>query len=163
MLSNFIQASNVTGTSTRIVFQASTTKAFLKSEFVLQDLEVNFPENFVALIKSGANLFIYYSANGPRLGFIAKIEDEAKLKTLMAEWESTLAKDLSLVTKLLNRSINPVTFVAVFKQNTVKNIEFRYLDSLVADMGICYGFVKDYFILTTSGENMISLINVLNQ
>ncbi len=88
------------------------------------------------------SLIIYGQEQGKRIAFIANIKEKQGLTESLDKWEQELKE---------------------FKPAKYKGIAFRYLTISEQDhIGICYSFIDDLFIWTSSGELMVKIIDKLS-
>ena len=144
----------------QVLFQDILSQQILNIQEIFEFLGIETPEEFWLKIKAPPTLFIHSGETGNRFGFIAEIQEHG-LENLMTQWENTITNDLTiLITILADKETN---FPGYFKTAKSKKADFRYIDSTEPNFGICYGFLDNYFLFTTSGESMIELIKTLVQ
>lgn len=161
LFSTLMAENEPVGSLVRIIVQDGQTKEFLEIDEVFEALDFGLKPELLDLLEPESNLALYYGTKGPRLAFLAPINDQEALSDFLTTWEDTLPTD---ITNLLVWQVqSPVTFSGGFKGAIKNNRPFRYLDasSTVKDIGICYGVVDDYFIFTTAGSAMVKLLQIL--
>ena len=89
--------------------------------------------------------------------FIAKIKEEEGLTELLKDWEPKLEKGISISGQEIP------ALVSYFKAANYQGATFRYQTLSRDDFGICYSIFNDYFILTSSGESMLKIIDKLGE
>jgi len=142
----------------QVLFKDTLSQQILSLQEIFEFLEIETPEEFWSKIKDSPTLFIYSNQTGNRFGFIAEIQEQG-LENLMTQWENTITTDLIILMTVL--ADKEISFPGYFKTAELEKADFRYIDSTEPNFGICYGFIDNYFLFTTSGESMIELIGLL--
>lgn len=106
-------------------------------------------ERLIEQFEGDPMLFIYYSKDGPRIGFAVETRDENRSFREFISREPQLLSDFRPLFHLEKPAIEGGSF----EDRTYRNIDWRYLKlSPEKDLGIAYGAfpAKNLFILTTS-------------
>lgn len=144
----------------QLVFQDEMTQELLSFDEFLKAVEIKIPARFLESLETPATLFVYYSPEKNRLGFVAPVKDSATLISALKSWEATMESDTADFF-LLSGKTGP----AVSKRFlTAKHGQegFRYQTFTKSDLGICYAVTKsNYFIFTTSYDVMKMVLDNL--
>jgi hypothetical protein len=149
------------GTLVRLIIQDNMTNEPLSLAKTLEALGLRTSLDFESSLEPTENLMLYYSRYGARLAVLVPVLDKTVLETFMQGWEATLPQDSQDLLAFF--AARPIKFSNVFKNAVKYSRSFRYLDadSPNKDLGLCYGFVSNYFIFTTSGSSMVELLRVI--
>lgn len=118
------------------------------------------PPDFFLAHESFIMPFVYYSAEGPRFGFLMKSRDPKRTLQNMLIWEPSLFKNMFP----LFFKETPNAVVAPFENKTFRNIDWRLLKlSDTKDIGIAYAIfpAKKALIVTTGQDAIETVINRL--
>ena len=116
---------------------------------------------FSFLVEEPATLFLYFKGDEPSFGFVVETEQTAILSSFLNNWQETMPADFA---KLFNALAGQtITFEQDFQQAQASGYTFDYLDSDKAGFGLCFSLIGDRFVLTSSGESIIKVIDRLKQ
>lgn len=149
---------------TRILIKNTAKNQFLGLKEFLEAFEVNIPIALYDKVDNNSTFFVYFASGEARLGFVAKATNKEGLAELMKTWEKTMEKDFSVfLTKGMAK--NQPAISSAFRNAYFKKQIFRYQTFAKNDFGICYGIISafgnDFLVFTTSGRNMLSIIDLL--
>jgi len=126
----------------------------------LKDLSDSFqievPEEIFQKLESNYTLAFYSQKQGKRIVFITKIKEKEGLANLLEEWGKNIEKEGVFVS---GKEIPAL--VPYFKKARYKEADFQYQTFSEDGFGICYSLFNNYFILTTSGESILKVIDEL--
>jgi len=104
-------------------------------------------------------ILIFSSKFGNRLGFIIQTESSSVLKDSFFNTEQQAEQDTSSIFNLMGKAAPAFSksFINIkYKTNTIRCQTFTK-----SDLGICYLAYKDYFILASSFEQVIRIVDKL--
>ncbi len=120
-------------------------------EDVLKNLAAEKPEDFTFFIQS--------ADSRQRLGFLVRSLSQEETKENLKNWEAGMEKGLEIL-PLLSGKDKPA-IASSFRQTAYQKVNFRCLTISKDDLGICYGVFNNYFVLTTSFEDMKKVIDII--
>lgn len=145
------------GTFTRIVIKNTSENRLSSLEDLSQVFQIEVPEEIFQKLEPDYTLILYSQEQGKRVVFIIKIKEEEGLTELLKDWEPKLEKGISISGQEIP------ALVSYFKAANYQGATFRYQTFSRDDFGICYSIFNDYFILTSSGESMLKIIDKLGE
>ncbi len=141
----------------RVTFKGIGLREFSNS------LSIVMPEDFYNKVEDDFLLFIYSQPQGKRLGIIAKIADSVELGDVLKIQETTMETDLKPLFELSGQTKPAI--VSYFRNASdasgYDGPNFRYKTVNTKDVGICYGLLNNYFILSSSWKSTETLLNKL--
>ena len=143
----------------RILIKDTKENKFLGLEEFLKAFDASVPDTLSEKLNNDATLFIYPQKEGNKFGFIAEIEKNEGLKELLTLWEKTIEKDTEKLFSVLGKE-GPA-LVPYFKTGKFQDNTFRFLTISKSDFGICYAFLGDYLVFTTSFKGMEAAITAI--
>jgi hypothetical protein len=141
---------------TRMVIKNTEENRLASLEDLSQAFQIEAPEEIFQKLEPDYTLSLYSQGQGKRVVFVAKIKEEG-LPELLKAWELKLEKGISISGKELS------PLVPYFKAASYQGVTFRYQTFSENDSGICYSIFNDYFVLTSSGESMLKIIDKLSE
>jgi len=102
-------------------------------------------------------LALYSQKQGKRVALIAKVKEAEGLLELLKNWEKKIKEEGVFIS---GQKIS--TQVSYFRTAFHQKVGFRYLTISKEDLGICYAWFDDYFVVTTSFESMKKIIEELS-
>ncbi|MDD5738707.1 MAG: hypothetical protein PHY72_02145 [Candidatus Pacebacteria bacterium] len=102
---------------------------------------------------------IYSSKYGNRLGFVLATNSTSSLFTAFKNWESQAELNTADIFNLMGKKSPAIS--KIFKNTIYKSVPIRYQTFALTDLGICYAVYKDYFIWTSSLEQMQKIVDKL--
>lgn len=160
LLSQFLGTTSAADGFTRILIKNTAENKLLGLTDFFAAFKITTPAGLLDKLNNDFTLFIYSSKGLNRLGFITEIKDNENLYALGKSWEPTAEKD----TENLFASLDEVKtkHPTYFRQAFYKKFPFRYASFSNNKFGICWS-TYNYFILTTSGESMLRIIDTLTK
>ena len=146
---------------TRILIKSVPKNRFLGLKEFFEVFQVQTPENFYNNLNDDFTLFIFSSLPAEnRLGFVARTENPAVLRSILESWEKTLEKDTDNLFVILGKKGAKSPF---FQKFAYKNTAIHYLSFSEENFGICWAIIDNYFIFTSSGESIIKTIDKIKE
>lgn len=145
------------GQFARIVLKNTSEKKVVSLGEFFQTFQVKTPAGLINKFENDFTLFAYSLKGENRLGLAAKVDEASGLSDTLTSWEKTMAKDMDVLLLALGKKGTPLA--TSFKKATYQDTTFRYLTIAKNDFGLCYGVFGDYFVLTTSYEQMKKTID----
>jgi len=145
------------GTFTRMVIKNTEENQLASLEDLSRAFQIEIPEEIFQKLETDYTLILYSQKQGKRVVFITKIKEKEGLPELLKDWESKLEKGISISGQEIP------ALVSYFKAANYQGVTFRYQTFSKNDSGICYSIFNDYFILTSSGESMLKIIDKLGE
>jgi len=145
------------GTFTRIVIKNTSENRLSSLEDLSQAFQIETPEEIFQKLEPDYTLTLYSQEQGKRVAFVTKTKEKSGLTELLKAWEPKLEKGISISGQEI-----PV-LVPYFKAANYQGATFRYQTFSKDDFGICYSIFNDYFILTSSGESILKIIDKLGE
>jgi len=145
------------GSFLRIVIKNTSENRLASLKDLSQSFQVEAPEEIFQKLEPDYTLTLYSQEQGKRVAFVTKIKEEGGLTELLKAWEPKLEKGVSISGEEI-----PV-LTPYFKVADYQGATFRYQTFSKDDLGICYSVFNDYFILTSSGESMLKIIDKLGE
>jgi hypothetical protein len=99
-------------------------------------------------------LALYSQTQGPRAVFIGKVKDSQDLIILFNSWETEILNGNIVIGQENIQPLNPY-----FKTSFYKNVGLRYLTLSKDDLGICYAYFEDYFVISSSFDGFKKAID----
>ncbi|MBU3942449.1 hypothetical protein KKA24_00530 [Patescibacteria group bacterium] len=156
-LLKILQENQIDDKFIRVTFEGIGLREFNNS------LAIVMPEDFYNKVEDDFLLFIYSQPQGKRLGIIAKTTDSAGLGDILKIQETTMESDLKSLFELSGQTKPAI--VSYFRNASdasgYDGPNFRYKTVNTKDVGICYGLLNDYFILSSSWKSTETLLNKL--
>ncbi len=141
------------GSFLRIVIKNTSENRLSSLEDISQAFQIEAPEEIFQELEPDYTLTLYSQEQGKRVAFVTKIKEESGLTESLKAWETKLEKGVSIS----GQEIPALT--PYFKTANYQGATFRYQTFSEDDFGICYSIFNDYFILTSSGESMLKIID----
>jgi len=145
------------GSFLRIVIKNTSENRLSSLENLSQAFQIETPEEIFQKLEPDYTLTLYSQEQGKRMAFATKIKEESGLTELLKAWEPKLEKGISIS----GEELSPL--VPYFRETVWKERTFRYLTISKQDLGICYLLYDNYFVLTSSGESMLKIIDKLGE
>ena len=146
---------------TRILIENKTENKILGLKDFFEIFEINSPENLLpGKLDDNPTFFIYSNLKARRFGFIAKVTEAEGMLDLLKKWETTMEQDTEKLFNFLGKDKPALS--QVFKTASHQGKGFRFLTISRDDFGICYAWIDDYFIFTSSFESMQKSIEKIN-
>ena len=98
-------------------------------------------------LNSNYTLVAYPQSQGSRFAFVAKVQDSQGLIDLFKVWESQIIQSDIVINQ---ENIQPLS--NSFKTKLYNGVGLRYLTLSTNDLGICYAYFDDYFMISSSLE-----------
>ncbi len=118
--------------------------------------QIEIPEGFLEKLDPDFTLAIFPQSQGNRVAVIAKVKNGEGLNALFKSWEKSISEKGVLI------SGNKIQTAATsFKTAYVQKVGLRYLTVSKDDLGICYAWFGDYFVLTDSFDSIKKIIQQL--
>jgi hypothetical protein len=155
-LSNTLTKNLGENTFTRVLIKNTEQNKILGLKEFFEAFEIASPQGFLDKLNNDFTLFLYSGKNLNRLGFVAEIKELEGFATSTKAWESTMEKDTEKLFAVLGKT-STATY-SYFKTASYKGKTFRYISFPPTNFGICWSTINNYFLLTSSGESMIKLI-----
>jgi hypothetical protein len=92
-------------------------------------------------------LVAYPQSQGSRFAFVTKVQDNQGLIDLFKVWESQIIQSNIVINQ---ENIQPLN--NSFKTKIYNEVGLRYLTLSTNDLGICYAYFDDYFMISSSLE-----------
>jgi hypothetical protein len=145
---------------TRIVIVNTTENKVLGLKEFFEALGVKTPDTLLEKLDNDFTLLSYSNGKENRLALIAEVKDSEGLASLLLSWEETMKEDTENLLSLLGKDTTPSS--SSFKEAVYGKAVFRYLSFLPDNFGLCWSVFGKNFVLTTSGESMIKILNNIN-
>jgi beta-N-acetylhexosaminidase len=137
------------GSFTRIIIKNLTENRLVSLKELSQVFQIEVPAEIFQKLEGDFTLAIYSQKEGKRMVLVGKVKEKEKLLKIFENWEKKIEKEgLTISGKKVP------TLASSFKTKSYQGIDFRYLTISKLDLGICYAWFEDYFILATSFESM---------
>jgi hypothetical protein len=134
-------------------------------KYFIDAMRVRVPaEIYQKLQEDSITLYIYSQVQGNRIGFVAKIKDKNGLADILKQMETNITDDFKPFFDLVMKGQKPVaaTFKAAKEQyKTYDGPDFRFRTYAKNDVGAVYLISDNYFVLTSSWESMLKIIDRL--
>ena len=143
----------------RILFKNINENKVVGLKEFFEAFEVKTPEGLLEKLNNDFTLFIFSSGNKNHLGFVTKIENKENLLNSLFSWEATMEKDTEKLFEVLGKEGPALS--SSFKTSFHQEISFRFLTISREDFGICYAWFDDYFVFTSSFENIKKTIDLI--
>lgn len=104
-------------------------------------------------------ILVFSSKFGNRLGFILQTENGANIQSSFLSWENQAEADTASIFDLMGKT-SPVLQKS-FTDLKYKTTSIRCQAFINVDLGICYAIYKNYFIWTSSFEQMQRIVDKL--
>ena len=142
------------GSFTRVVIKNLEENRLASLEDLSIAFQIETPKEIFEKLESDYTLTIYPQEQGKRVALIGKVREKEGLDEILKNWEKKIKEEGVF---LSGEKIQ--TLVSYFRTSFYKEIGFRYLTISKQDLGICYAWFDDYFVLTTSFESMKKAID----
>lgn len=106
-----------------------------------------------------STILVFSSKFGNRLGFVLQTENTANLKNAFSLWENQAEVSTASIFDLMGK-ISPA-LKKTFANLKYKTTSIRCQTFTKSDLGICYGVYRNYFIWTSSFEQMARVVDKL--
>jgi len=159
LLSQLLEKTFETEEHIRILFKNINENKVVGLKEFFEAFEVKTPEGLLEKLNNDFTLFIFSSGNKNHLGFVTKIENKENLLNSLFSWEATMEKDTEKLFEVLGKEGPALS--SSFKTNFHQEISFRFLTISQEDFGICYAWFDDYFVFTSSFENIKKTIDLI--
>jgi len=143
---------------TPIVIKNITENRLVSIEDIAKAFQIEVPKGIFQKFEENYTLSIFTQKEGKRISLKTKVKEKEGLLELFKNWEAKILKEGVFIA-----SEKIQTLVPYFRTSSFQKINFRYLTISKEDLGICYAFFDDYFVLTTSFESMKKIIEQLKQ
>ena len=145
------------GIFTRIVIKNTSENRLSSLEDLSQVFRIETPEEIFQKLGPDYTLALYSQEQGKRVAFVIDIKEEEGLTKLLKDWETKLIDGVFVSGEEIS------VLVPSFKSADYKGATFRYQTFSEDDLGICYSILNNYFILTSSGESILKVIDKLGE
>ena len=145
------------GSFLRIVIKNTSENRLSSLEDLSRAFKIEAPEEIFQKLEPDYTLALYSQEQGKRVTFVTKIKEKSGLTELLKAWEPKLEKGISISGQEIP------ALVPNFKTANYQGATFRYQTLSKDDFGICYSIFNDYFILTSSGESVLKIIDKLGE
>jgi hypothetical protein len=145
------------GTFLRTVIKNTSENRLSSLKDLSQAFQIEAPEEIFQKLEPDYTLTLYSQEQGKRVAFVTKIKEKEGLPELLKAWEAELEEGISISGQKIPAS------VPYFKAASYQGVTFRYQTFSKDDLGICYSIFNDYFILTSSGESVLKVIDKLGE
>ncbi|MCX6758969.1 MAG: hypothetical protein NT012_00140 [Candidatus Nealsonbacteria bacterium] len=159
LLPQLLEKTFETGEYIRILFKNINENKVVGLKEFFEAFEVKTPEKLLEKLNNDFTLFIFSSGNKNHLGFVTKIENKENLLNSLFSWEATMEKDTEKLFEVLGKEKPALS--SSFKTSFHQEISFRFLTISQEDFGICYAWFDDYFVFTSSFENIKKTIDLI--
>jgi len=146
------------GTFTRIAIKNISENRLVSLEDLVQVFQIDAPEEIFQKLEKDYTLSIYSQKEGKRVVFIGEIKEKEGLLDVLKNWEGKIEKSGLTVS---GRKVS--TMAVSFKTSFYQDVGFRYLTISRTDLGICYAWLDNYFVFTTSFESLKKTIEELKK
>lgn len=135
------------------------TKANLKPEFLLEQLELTLDGSFSRSINN-----IYFGTTGNKASFIIfQVSDQNTAQGGMLAWENSLYQETQAFFNHDYRNDPGSIKTAVFSDSIIGDTDVRILKTLAGAEMLVYGLVnRETIIITTDSETFTRLTNLIN-
>lgn len=144
------------GKFTRIVIKDMSENRLVSLEDLSVSFQIEVPDEIFQKLSPDYTLAIFTQKEGKRVAFITMINEKEGLTDLLKNWEAKIKTEGIYIS---GQKISAL--VPYFRTTYYKNISFRYLTISKEDLGICYLYFDDYFVVTTSYRSMKKIIEEL--
>jgi len=132
--------------------------AFFTAPQLFEALGVFLPKEIFG--ESGTSTALVYSSKyGNRLGFVLETNSDSSLMSVFRNWESAAESSTASIFNLMGKKSSAIS--KVFKNTAYKKVPIRYQTFALTDLGVCYAVYKNYFIWTSSLEQMQRMVDKL--
>jgi len=154
---NWLMKEELPGESfTRLVIINLPENRLVSLEEMAEAFQIEVPEELYQKLSPDYTLALYSQRQGKRVALITKVKEEEGLSDLLKNRESKIKTEGFFIS---GQKISGL--VPYFKTFFYKNIGFRYLTISKEDLGICYAWFDDNFVITSSFESMKKIIEEL--
>jgi hypothetical protein len=145
---------------TRVNIKSKQENGFLRAKELFPMLGIRTPEGLTDKIEENIDLVISSVEPQNRLGFVAKIKEnqQSNLFSLLSSWEPTMEKDTEQLFQVLGGKERQG---GSFRGAKYNGVVFRYVSFSTSHFGICWAVIDDYFVFTTSGKQMMQIIDLI--
>lgn len=133
----------------RIVIKDITRNQILPLKDLAEAFQIKVPSKFYLKLDRDYTLAMFSQKEGKRLVFVGKVKESEGLLEILKSWEAEIEKEGLFVS---GEKIQ--TLVSHFKTAFHQDVGFRFLTISKEDLGICYAWLDDYFLVTSSFASM---------
>lgn len=144
----------------RLLIKNTTENKFFGLKEFFETFQVKTPENFYDNIDNDFTLFVFSTPAKNQLGFIAKTQNQAVLRSMLESWEQTMQQDTANLFLLLG---DGQSGEYSFQRSSYKNAIIHYLSFPGENFGICWVITDNYFIFTSSGQSIVKTIDKIKE
>lgn len=138
---------------TRILLENKIENKIFNLKDFFEIFEIKSPQGLLSeKLDDNSTFFIYSNLKTNRFGFVTKVTETEGMLDLLKKWETTMAQDTEKLFNFLGKDKPALS--QVFKTASYQGEGFRFLTISRDDFGICYAWLDDYFIFTSSFESM---------
>lgn len=156
--SQVLQSPAKSGSFEQIAVKDEQNNNFLTVSQISEIMQVEFPQE-LAQKDVTSTLLVFGSKYGNRLGFIVQTESTSTLFNSFKSWESQAESQTEPIFSLMGKTSPALN--KVFKLLKYKTVSMWCQTFTKQDLGICYAVYKNYFIFTSSFEQMARIVDKL--
>lgn len=158
ILKEIMQEEIVDGEFLRVAIKNIKEERLVSFQELSAGLGIEMPEEMYQKIDQDYTLAFYSQAQEKRVVLIAKVKEHQGLTEVLKNWEKQILEtDLAI----LGEQYPPL--VSSFKTSFYKDIGFRYLTISKNDLGLCYAYFDNYFLITSSFESFKKVIDQIQE
>lgn len=156
--SQVLQSPAKAGSFEQIAVKDEQNNRFLTISQISGIMQVGFPQELVQE-DAFSTLLVFGSKYGNRLGFIAQTKSTSTLLAGFKSWESQAESQTEPIFSLMGKTSPALS--KIFKLLRYKTVLMQCQTFTKQDLGICYAAYKNYFIFTSSFEQMARIVDKL--
>lgn len=151
-----LEGTTTLGTFSRVLIKNVDQNRLISLGELTSSFLVGTPEGFLGKLESDFTLAVFSQKQGNRIAVVSKVKDKEGLNSLLKSWEKEISEKGVFI------SGNRVQAVSSsFKTAYVQKTGLRYLTISKDDLGVCYAWFGDYFVLTNSFDSIKEVIQQL--
>lgn len=136
--------------------QPAKAAEYLDFPQFLEFMDITVPEAVLSSLADNFTLFIRPQNEGNRLGLLLETKNKEELRISVRDWELTMEENWKNFFQFWGKSSS----LPNFREINWQGVPLRYL-VYEAGLGINYAITNSYFLFTSSGDSIHSLIKIL--
>jgi len=156
ILNQALKETSTLDSFSRVLIKNTDQNRLISLGELAASFQIEVPEGFLEKLDPDFTLAVFSQNQGSRVAVIAKVKDGEGLNNLFKSWEKSITEKGVLI------SGNKIQTTATsFKTAYVQKVGLRYLTISKDDLGVCYAWFGDYFVLTDSFDSIKKIIQQL--
>jgi len=150
----------------RLLILDKTNNTYISLRQLFDIFKIKSPAALLNDLGENATIFLYSNRGQNRFGFIASTSNASGVAQIMKGWENTMERDGDGLFKFLGKqqsSKQPGEFQNGMTGDQQMTYRYIFFQPESANLGICYGTYRNYFIFASSVEGLTQIISQLPQ